>query len=112
MAGATIITYAPAGPGPGALLRQVWQTSQAMLEAGRQGNAHAASFLARWLGDLRQDPRITPPLARTMDRAILLSAARLTGLEASMPCGGQILPLSHPTPAQMPATGAPLPPAA
>ncbi|MFG1376119.1 hypothetical protein [Xanthobacter autotrophicus] len=74
---ALIITYQPGGTGPGSIAKLVWATSQAMLQAAQDGQREAARRIGLWLAATRADPRCTPALARTIDRALDVAERRL-----------------------------------
>lgn len=87
-----LVTFTPGGPGPGAIAKLVWTSSQCILEAAAQGQREAASRLGIWLANTRSDPRCTPALARTIDHALEAGAARLGNADAPARCA-QVIPL-------------------
>lgn len=85
-----LITFSPGGPGPGSIAKLVWATSQGLLEAAAQGHRDAARRLGIWLLNTRDDPRCTPAVARTIDRAIEAAQRRLSPADAAPPAAAVI----------------------
>lgn len=75
----TLLTYTPGGPWPGSIVKLVWCGSTSLLHAARQGQRDTAERLALWLSNTRADPRCTPSLARTIDRALEIARRHLGG---------------------------------
>lgn len=74
-----LISYSPGGTGPGSIARLVWQASQALLFAVRTGQRDAAARVGPWMVSMREDPRCTGPLARTIDRALEIALRQFGG---------------------------------
>jgi len=75
-----LVSYSPAGRGPGSIVRLVWTASLGLLTATRTGQRERAAVLGLWLTNTRADPRCTPHMRRTIDRALQIATGTFGGI--------------------------------
>lgn len=76
----TLLLYQPGGQTSGSIARLVWSGSQALLQSVRLGRRDLAIAPATFLVSTREDPRCTPTLGRTIDRALEIAMTNFGGV--------------------------------